>query len=81
MIFDKVARERNYDGKNFSQKVKEMEEKKAEEARQAEQRRIEMEEQKAEKARQAEERKKRATTSDGKGSQRNYEFISSIAQR
>ena len=48
--FDKVARERNYDGKYmtdetiqqwkelFSQKVKEMEEKKAEEARQAEER-------------------------------------------
>lgn len=57
--FDKVALERSYDGKYmtaetiqqwkalFSQKVKEMEEKKAEEARQAE-----------EEARQAEERKK-----------------------
>lgn len=66
--FDKVARERNYDGKYmtdetiqqwkelFSQKVKEMEEKKAEEARQAEQRRKEMEEREAERARQAEQR-------------------------
>lgn len=68
--FDKIARERNYDGKYmtaetiqqwkefFRQKVKEVEEKKAEAAKQAEQQRIEMEEKRAERARLVEERKK-----------------------